>query len=276
MSKYKDFTILVPCYNEEETIGSVLVQMLSLNPKHIVVVDDGSTDRSAEIIKYLQGFGKIILVQHTKNVGVGSALKSGFRYCLNLKTKYVVTVDADNQHSKKDTKKVMDEILKKDLLTVAGVRKFHKNIPMKKKFSNFMAKTAFVLLYGINTPDPLCGLRAYSKDLLPELLTLENGYDWAVSVNKLMRSYKKESAYVSIDAIYTPYSLSSKSLTYFKGFLMLYKMVMIEMARKVDLFLNNGYSDLEIARDANVILPRRRVKPMYMLDERLFIVSKFD
>ena len=276
MSKYKDFTILIPCYNEEETIGTVLVQMLSLNPKHIVVVDDGSTDRSAEIIKYLQGFGKIILIQHTRNVGVGSALKSGFRYCLNLNTKYVVTVDADNQHSKRDTVKVMNKIKKDELLAVAGVRKFHKNIPLKKKFSNFMAKTSFVLLYGIKTSDPLCGLRAYGKDILPELLTLENGYDWAVSVNKLMRRLGKDSGYVSIDAIYTPHSLSSKSLTYFKGFLMLYKMIMLELARKVDLFLNNGYSDLEIAKEANIILPKKRIKPMDMLDERLFIVSKFN
>ena len=276
MSKYKDFTILIPCYNEEETIGSVLVQMLSLNPKHIVVVDDGSTDRSVEIIKYLQGFGKIILVQHTKNVGVGSALKTGFRYCFDLKTKYVVTVDADNQHSKKDTKKVMNKIMKKNYLTVAGVRQFHRDIPIKKKFSNFMARLAFMLLYGINTTDPLCGLRAYRRDFLPELLTLENGYDWAVGVNKLMRRYGKESAYVSIDAIYTPYSLSSKSLTYFKGFLMLYKMIMLEIVRKVDLLINNGYSDLEITNSTNVILPKRRFKPMHMLDERLFIVSKFD
>ncbi len=276
MNKYKDFTILIPCYNEEETIGTVLVQMLSLNPKHIVVVDDGSTDRSTEIVKYLQGFGKIILIQHTKNVGVGSALKSGFRYCLGLNTKYVVTVDADNQHSKRDTVRVMKKIMKDDLLVVSGVRKFHKNIPLKKKFSNFMAKISFILLYGIKTPDPLCGLRSYSKDILPELLTLENGYDWAVSVNKLMKKFGKNSGYVPIDAIYTPYSLSSKSLTYFKGFLMLYKMIMLELVRKVDLFLNNSYSDLDIAKEANVVLPKKRAKPMYMLDERLFIVSKFN
>jgi len=276
MSKYNDFTILVPCYNEEETIGSVLLQMLSLDSKYIVVVDDGSTDRSTEIVRYLQNFGRIILIQHSKNLGVGSALKSGFKYCLSLDTDYVVTVDADNQHSKRDAKKVMDEIAKRDFLTVAGVRKFHKKIPLKKKFANFMAKISFALLYGIDVVDPLCGLRAYKKEFLPELLTLENGYDWAVGVNKLMKRYKKQSGYVSIDAIYTAYSLSSKSLTYFKGFLMLYKMFAVEISRKVDLLLNNSYPEFEGSVDANVVLPKKQFKPMYMLDERLFVISKFD
>ena len=108
MKKYNDFTILIPCYSEEETIGSVLAQMLSLNPGNIVVVDDGSVDKSAEIIRYIQGFGRITFIQHTKNAGVGNALKTGFRYSSTLDTKYILTVDADNQHSKEDAKKVMD------------------------------------------------------------------------------------------------------------------------------------------------------------------------
>jgi len=276
MNKYKDFTILIPCYNEEEAIGSVLVQMLSLNPKHIVVVDDGSTDKSAEIVKYLQGFGKIILIQHSKNVGVGSALKSGFKYCLGLNSKYVVTVDADNQHSKEDTKKVMNKILQKDFFAVTGIREFHKNIPMKKKFSNFMAKLTFILLYGINSSDPLCGLRAYKREILVELLDLDNGYDWAVGVNKLMRKYNEKCTYVPINAIYTPYSLSSKSLTYFKGIQMLYRMIVMELGRKVDLFLNNRYPDFKVENNTNVFLPKKRFKPMHMLDERLLVISKFD
>ncbi len=276
MNKYKDFTILIPCYNEDEAIGSVLAQMLSLNPGNIVVVDDGSTDKSAEIIKYLQGFGKITLIQHTKNAGVGNALKSGFRYCATLDTKYIVTVDADNQHSKDDTKKVMNKILKENLFFVAGVRKFHKDIPLKKKFSNFIARSTFALLYGINNADPLCGLRAYRSEVLEDLLNVENGYDWAVGVNKLMRKYSNESGYVSIDAIYTPHSLSSKSLTYFKGFQMLYKMIFVELAKKVELFFGNSYTDLDLLESTNVFLPNKRLKPLSMLDERLYIVSKFD
>jgi glycosyltransferase involved in cell wall biosynthesis len=276
MNKYKDFTILIPCYNEEETIGSVLAQMLSLNPKNIVVVDDGSTDKSAEIIKYIQGFGRIILIQHTKNAGVGNALKTGFRYCLTLETKFVLTVDADNQHSKEDAKKVMEKIVKENLLFVSGIRRFHKDIPLKKKFANFIAKLTFSLLYGINVKDPLCGLRAYRKEVLGDLLNLENGYDWAVGVNKLMKKYSKESGYASVDAIYTPYSLSSKSLTYFKGFQMLYKMIFMELARKVELFFGNSYTDLDLLENTNVFLPNKRLKPLSMLDERLYIISKFD
>lgn len=276
MNKYKDFTILVPCYNEEETIGSVLVQMLSLNPKNIVIVDDGSTDKSAEIIQYLQNFGNIVLLQHTKNVGVGSALKSGFKYCSNLDTKYIITVDADNQHSKVDAKRVMNEILKKDVLIASGIRKFHRHIPLKKKFANFVARSTFMLLYGINNPDPLCGLRAYRREILPELLNLENGYDWIVSVNKLAKRHSKESVGIDIDAIYTPYSLSSKSLTYLKGLQMLKNMISMEFKNKVELLLDNRYADTGLEGEANVILPRKRLKPMNMLDERLFFVPKFD
>lgn len=273
MNKYKDFTILIPCYNEEEAIGSVLVQMLSLNPKYIVVVDDGSTDKSPEIIKYLQKFGKIILIQNTKNMGVGYALKLGFKYCLDLDSKYVITVDADNQHSKKDTKRLMDSMLERDLMTISGVRNSINSIPLKKRFANFVARLSFLLLYGINSKDPLCGLRVYRKDILPELLDLENGYDWAVSVNKLIKKHSKESGTLSIDAIYTAYSLSGKGLTYFKGFQMLYRMVMTELVRKVDLLLGKSYTVLESANSTYVFLPQKRFKPISMIDERLFIVS---
>lgn len=274
MKKYNEFTILIPCYNEEETIGSVLAQMLSLNPKYIVVVDDGSTDRSAEIIKYLQGFGKIILLQHTHNFGLGNALKTGFKYCSGLDSKYVVTVDADNQHSKEDTRKVMDKMLESELVCVSGVRQFDNTIPLKKKFANMVARKTFSLLYGINSDDPLCGLRAYERSILPELSNLGDGYDWPVHVNKLMRKHKKEIGFVGIEAIYTPYSLSSKRLTYLKGFKMLCKMVLFELESKLDLFLKKSYPEVEVEDSTNVFLPQKRFKPMHLLDERLLVISK--
>ena len=128
----------------------------------------------------------------------------------------------------------------------------------------------------VNMKDPLFGLRAYKQDVLDELLSIENGYDWAVSVNKLMKKYSKESGYVSIDAIYTPHSLSNKSLTYFKGFQMLYRMILMEFARKVELSFGNSYTDLDLLQNTNVFLPNKRLKPLSRLDERLYIVSKFD
>jgi glycosyltransferase involved in cell wall biosynthesis len=93
----KDLLLIIPAYNEEETIGKLLEQLCS--PKFselvdVLVVDDGSKDRTYEIVtKY-----DVSVVRHVYNLGYGSALQSGYKYADRFDYKYVIQMDADGQH----------------------------------------------------------------------------------------------------------------------------------------------------------------------------------
>lgn len=243
INRYKQYTVLVPCYNEEETIGTVMANMISLNPKRIVVVDDGSTDKSAKIVKRIQRFSPvpIILLQNLSRGGVGFALSRGFLYCLQVEAKYIVTVDADNQHTKEDVNKVLEKSLAQpENFIISGVRKFGEDIPLSKKFSNFCAAATFLVLYNITHPDPLCGLRVYKRSILSQL-ELESGYDWVVSVNKFIKDNPNVCSFVEIAAIYTPYSLA-KGQNITSGVIMLERMVRNKVLELVTMLLRIRYS----------------------------------
>ena len=105
---YKDKTIcvVVPAYNEEKLIGSVLDAM----PEYVdtvIVVNDGSTDRTASIAKEK---GAIVLT-HNKNRGVGAAFRSGVTKGLELHTDIMVNIDADGQFNPQDIYKLIEPIL---------------------------------------------------------------------------------------------------------------------------------------------------------------------
>jgi dolichol-phosphate mannosyltransferase len=95
-SKYK-IAAVVPAYRVERQIESVLRGIPSYI-KHIVVVDDASPDRTAELVTALsKGNRRLVLVRHERNQGVGGAVISGFRRCLELGAQIVVKIDGDGQ-----------------------------------------------------------------------------------------------------------------------------------------------------------------------------------
>lgn len=205
MSKYKDFAVVIPCYNEASAIQTVLENLITLSPAYIIVVDDCSTDNSVEVISKFKD--KVTLLSTPKNTGgPGLPLKLGTKHAYKLGAKYVVTVDADNQHSKEDTIKVMDRMLEGNFVMVSGARIFTSEIPFSKKFSNLLVKLSFLLLYGINASDPFCGLRCYSRLALREIKFV-NGFQWLINVNRFEQAYRAKSSEVNIEAIYTEYSL---------------------------------------------------------------------
>jgi glycosyltransferase involved in cell wall biosynthesis len=88
--------VVVPALNEEDAVGSVISDVKAVDPQaHIVVVDDGSTDRTSDVAK-AAGADVISL---PFNIGVGGALRAGFRYARRFGYQVVVQVDGDGQHN---------------------------------------------------------------------------------------------------------------------------------------------------------------------------------
>ncbi len=147
------FTVVVPAYNEEENIGKFL-EKLTKKAKHIIVVDDGSTDATYSIAKKF----KVKVIHHGRNMGKSQAVVTGMRAA---KTEEVVLIDGDNQLSPEYIPAFVDELKRCDL--VIGNR-FLKNskIPLHRLIANLVI-VKFVSLKIPEAGDPLNGLRALRK-----------------------------------------------------------------------------------------------------------------
>ena len=101
----KTIILVIPAYNEEKTIGEVISNVKNY-ADFVVVVDDGSKDRTSEIAEK-EG---AIVYRHCINLGLGASLITGFKIALKLKGDIIVTFDADGQHCPFDIEKVIENI----------------------------------------------------------------------------------------------------------------------------------------------------------------------
>lgn len=115
----KKFSIIIPAYNESAGIAETLkelIEYVNMEEAEIIVVDDGSTDNTADIVC---GFPEVKLIGHNTNKGYGTAIKTGVRHS---KGEIVVWYDSDGRHRPEDLKKIVDEMEKKNLDYCIGVR----------------------------------------------------------------------------------------------------------------------------------------------------------
>jgi glycosyltransferase involved in cell wall biosynthesis len=151
---------ILPAFNEEVSIGSMVLRARRYADR-VIVVDDGSSDRTAEVAE--QAGAEVI--QHPKNRGKGAALKTGFE-SLNGE-KIVVTMDTDGQHNPSDIPKLVEPILKGEADMVNGSRYINgnkKDTPLYRRLGQIMLDNATRLDSGLNITDSQSGFRAFSAD----------------------------------------------------------------------------------------------------------------
>jgi len=165
--------VIIPAYNEEKTIAQVIREIPKniegINEAEVLVVDDGSTDSTAEEAKSAGA----LVVSHAKNEGLGIAFSTGIKEALRQGADIVVNIDADGQFDANDIPKLVKPILEKKAEMVAGSRFEDKNslaqIPFARKWGN----SAFTSLLNVLTKqrftDTQCGFRAYSREALLRL-----------------------------------------------------------------------------------------------------------
>ncbi len=155
--------VLLPAYNEEKNIQTVVKESKRyFKNSVVVVVDDGSTDRTAKIAKK----SGAIVIKHPKNKGKGEAIKTGLKYFLKKPVKFIIIADADRQYSIKDSKKLLQALNSADF--VMGYRNFSK-IPFRHKLGNIVWRNTFNLLFRTNLKDTNCGLIGISKDIINKI-----------------------------------------------------------------------------------------------------------
>lgn len=199
--------IIVPAFNEEKIIGKVLfnlkAQKLKNTKKEIIVVNDGSTDKTEEIAKKC----RVTVLSHPINRGLGGALGTGLEYARSKKADIVITFDADDQHEPKDLKRLIEPILKNKADFVIGSRLLkNSKMPMDRKLINLVANIINFFLWSIWITDSQSGLRALSKNALKKIEIKMNKMEVASEFFKEIKKNNLSVREIPIKAIYTNYS----------------------------------------------------------------------
>lgn len=168
--------VQIPALNEEKTIADVIRgiprSIPGISSTEVVVVDDGSTDRTSEIAVQ----NGAVVVRHERTLGVGAAFRSGLEQSADLGADIVVTIDADGQFDTLDIPKLVAPITQKQADFVAASRFMDKaltpEMPWLKRCGNdFMARWISSLV-GHRFYDVSCGFRAYSRNAYLRLILL--------------------------------------------------------------------------------------------------------
>lgn len=167
----KKVSIIIPVYNEEKNLPNLLPRLFpvleNLNrPFEVILVDDGSRDRSLSIIKTYADHhpGKVVVVELLRNFGQHPAIRAGF---LHVSGDVAVTLDADLQNPPEEIPKLLKKI-DEGFDVVGGIRQQRQD-SFFRKFASKIVNVVTVKFTGIKLSDFGCMLRAYSRDVVNQI-----------------------------------------------------------------------------------------------------------
>jgi len=178
-----DSLVIIPTYNEKENIGKIIDAVFSLTyPFHILIVDDKSTDGTAEIIKEKQKFyhDKLFLEERTGKLGLGTAYIHGFRWALSQKDasgtkkyEYIFEMDADFSHHPDDLLLLLDACKKNSTDLAIGSRYVKGvtvvNWPIGRLIMSYYASAYVRLITGMDIQDTTAGFKCYRRKVLESI-----------------------------------------------------------------------------------------------------------
>lgn len=158
--------IIIPAYNEEESLGGVIEAVKSVGPpSDILVVNDGSHDKTSSIA----GRYDVTVVDHPYNMGIGAAMETGYRYALRAGYDIAVQVDADGQHPAGQIKHLVEPIIKNAAHVVVGSRFLGKG-EYRPSVARFAGMALFSKLVSVilreKVTDTTSGFRAAGREVI--------------------------------------------------------------------------------------------------------------
>jgi len=163
-------SIIIPAWNEKHNIGAVLKKI----PKsyEVIVVDDGSTDSTADVVRAF-GFEPLVLGKHR---GKGAACLAGASIA---NSEFLIFMDGDGQHDPGEIPKILNALKRNDL--VVGVRDYSK-LPFHRQVSNKMANAAVKSIIKKDFRDVQCGFRGIRRTALNQLRLGSKGYEFEMDM----------------------------------------------------------------------------------------------
>ncbi|MGM0533481.1 MAG: glycosyltransferase family 2 protein [Campylobacterota bacterium] len=205
-----DTAVVIPTYNNQQTIQDIVDSVLSRGMQPIVV-DDGSTPAVQNV---LNADETVVTVRHAHNRGKGQAIVSGAKKAKELGYTQFVSMDADGQHLAAEIDKLLQAQTSQGCIVI-GVRNFAiENIPIKSKLGKYVHNVCIYLNSGFKIKDSLSGFRLYPVDIL-RLPLRQKGFDFEIEV--LMKHLYRQGA-VTQTSVACYYPLPQERVSHFDNY----------------------------------------------------------
>ena len=171
--------VIIPTYNNDKTLSNV-IKSVQEYASATIVVDDGSTDTTKEI---LAKESDIILISYIQNRGKGHALKCGIERAIEMGFRYAITIDSDGQHFASDIPLFVEKIIEAPDSLIVGARDLKKeNMPEKNSFANKFSNFWFYAETGKKLTDTQSGYRLYPLEKIKGIKFITSGYELELEV----------------------------------------------------------------------------------------------
>ena len=166
--------VIIPTYNEKENIEAIIRAVMALEDNFdILVIEDGSPDGTADIVKRLMAGdfkGRLHLIERTGKLGLGTAYITGFKWAIEQKYDFVFEMDADFSHDPKDVPRLLKEVRDNGYDVAIGSRYITGvnvvNWPMGRVLMSYYASKYVQLVTGIPVNDTTAGFKCYRRQVL--------------------------------------------------------------------------------------------------------------
>ena len=204
--------VIIPTYNNAGTIAKVVTSVLQYT-KNVIVVNDGSTDNTQQIISEINN---IEIVTYPKNKGKGYALQQGFKYAINKGFDFAITIDSDGQHFAEDIPTFVEKLEENKNVLLIGARNMSQDgVPGKSSFGNKFSNFWFKIETGKSMPDTQSGYRLYPIHRYKKMLYFTKKYEFEIEI--IVRSAWKE---IEVDSVPIKiyYSPPEERVSHFRPF----------------------------------------------------------
>ncbi|MEE9368835.1 MAG: glycosyltransferase family 2 protein [Pontiella sp.] len=194
--KIENFCVLICAFNEAEHIERVVRSSLDQHPGEVVVVDDGSTDKTAERAEKAGAY----VLRNAANLGKGASLKRGFEFLRDRNYDAVIIVDGDGQHDPQEIGRFLDAYARTGIPILIGNRMSDtRGMPIIRKWTNSTMAWVLNRLVKVYVADPPCGYRFYRTDVLPFIMSdmPRFAFEFDILIHASMRQVRIDSVRVS-------------------------------------------------------------------------------
>jgi glycosyltransferase involved in cell wall biosynthesis len=174
--------IIIPTYNNEKTLRRVVLEVMTIVPKEsIIIVNDGSTDSTSEILNEFEN--QVLILKNEQNKGKGFSLRKGFKKAIELGFENAITIDSDGQHYPEDIQLIIEKGFENKGAVIMGSRNMEQDgVPQKSSFGNKFSNFWFKIETWITLPDTQTGFRLYPLEPLRKMHLFTNKFELEIEV----------------------------------------------------------------------------------------------
>jgi len=191
---------VIPAYQEQKHVGEV-AQRARTQLEHVLVVDDGSTDATADRARA----AGVDVVVHPQNRGKGESIKTGLRHWFDRGSEYVVLLDADGQHLPEEISRFVGAITSESGAKVFIGSRMNdtRTMPLLRRMVNRYMSNKISRVCGQQIPDTQCGFRMLHRDIIPEVLSGSSRFEYETEMLIIASRKRYRIASVPISTIYS-------------------------------------------------------------------------